>query len=200
MCCVQWDVMPEHFFEKSQTVTEEVHRVFQIIWKSWMVTVVLGMPYVCQQCGHRLTRATWSKIGCPMTWTCFGPRSSSPRIARIWIPPDYHVRSVVGRVANKTSHPSVTSLLTAIEGAFTDSALLMRAYERLRPRMEAVIADDGRCIESFYSRDIPLFDCEEIFYFICILCQSICFKRESLVCPDLWAASCINTSPEMWIQ
>jgi len=63
-------------------------------------------------------------------------------------PLDY-VWSVVERVTNKSRHPNVTSLWTAIEATFVDidSATLQRACERFRSRIEAVIEADGDYIE-----------------------------------------------------
>jgi len=62
---------------------------------------------------------------------------------------DYYVWSVVERVTNKSRHPNVTSLRTAIEAAFADinSATLQHACERFRSRIEAVIEADRGYIE-----------------------------------------------------
>ncbi|KYN10983.1 hypothetical protein ALC57_16867 [Trachymyrmex cornetzi] len=64
-------------------------------------------------------------------------------------PLDYYVWGVVERVTNKSRHPNVTSLRTAIEAAFIgmDSATLQHACERFRQRIEAVIQANGRYIE-----------------------------------------------------
>ncbi|KYN15565.1 hypothetical protein ALC57_12218 [Trachymyrmex cornetzi] len=64
-------------------------------------------------------------------------------------PMDYYVWSVVERVTNKSRHPNVTSLRTAIQAAFVgmDSATLQRACERFRQRIETVIQANGRYIE-----------------------------------------------------
>jgi len=50
---------------------------------------------------------------------------------------------------NKSRHPNVTSLRTAIEVAFADidSVTLQRACERFRSRIEAVIEADGGYIK-----------------------------------------------------
>ncbi|KYN28030.1 hypothetical protein ALC57_02559, partial [Trachymyrmex cornetzi] len=64
-------------------------------------------------------------------------------------PLDYYVWSVVERVTNKSRHPNVTSLRTAIEAVFVgmDSATLQRACERFRQRIEAVIQANGGYIK-----------------------------------------------------
>jgi len=64
-------------------------------------------------------------------------------------PLDFYVWSEVERVTNKSRHPNVASLRTAIEAAFTDMDrdTLKRACARFRPRMEAVIQASGGYIE-----------------------------------------------------
>lgn len=64
-------------------------------------------------------------------------------------PLDYYVWSVIERVTNKSRHPNVTSLRTAIEAAFAgmDRAALQRACDRFGSRIEAVIQVNGRYIE-----------------------------------------------------
>ncbi|KYM94846.1 hypothetical protein ALC62_14441 [Cyphomyrmex costatus] len=64
-------------------------------------------------------------------------------------PLDYYVWSVVERVTNKSRHPNMTSLRTAIKPAFVgmDSVTLQRACERFRPRIDAVIQANGGYIE-----------------------------------------------------
>ena len=61
----------------------------------------------------------------------------------------YYVWNVVERVTNKSRHPNVTSLRTAIEAAFVgmDSAILQRACERFRSRIETVIQSNGGYIK-----------------------------------------------------
>jgi len=62
-------------------------------------------------------------------------------------PLDYYVWIVVERVMNKSRHPNVKSLRTAIKAAFVDidNATLQRACGRFR--IEAVIEADGGYIE-----------------------------------------------------
>jgi len=64
-------------------------------------------------------------------------------------PLDYYAWSAVERVTNKSRHPNVMPLRTAIQAAFADidSVTLQRAYERFRLRIEAVIEADGDYIE-----------------------------------------------------
>ncbi|XP_032684281.1 uncharacterized protein LOC116850289 [Odontomachus brunneus] len=78
------------------------------------------------------------------------------RVARCWPPNspdlnplDYYVWSVIERVTNKSRHPNVTSLQTAIEAAFAniDKDALQRACQRFRMRIEAVIEAKGGYIE-----------------------------------------------------
>ncbi|XP_032682253.1 uncharacterized protein LOC116849323 isoform X2 [Odontomachus brunneus] len=78
------------------------------------------------------------------------------RVARCWPPNspdlnplDYYVWSVIERVTNKSRHPNVTSLQTAIEAAFAniDKDALQRACQRFRMRIEAVIKAKGGYIE-----------------------------------------------------
>jgi len=59
-------------------------------------------------------------------------------------PLDYYMWSVVERITNKSRHPKVTSLRTAIKAADINSATLQRACERFRSRIEAMIeVDEG---------------------------------------------------------
>ncbi|XP_032668322.1 uncharacterized protein LOC116842765 [Odontomachus brunneus] len=62
---------------------------------------------------------------------------------------DYYVWSVIERVTNKSRHPNVTSLQTAIEAAFAniDKDALQRACQRFRMRIDAVIEAKGGYIE-----------------------------------------------------
>jgi len=64
-------------------------------------------------------------------------------------PLDYYVWRVVERVTNKSRHPNVTSLRTAVEAAFADidSVTLQRACECFRSRIEAVIEADESYIK-----------------------------------------------------
>jgi len=66
-------------------------------------------------------------------------------------PLDYYAWSVVERITNKSRHPNVTSLRTAIEAAFADidSATLQRVCERFRSRIEAVIEVDGAILNNY---------------------------------------------------
>lgn len=144
------DVMPPHFFEKGQTITKEVYlRVLQAVVKPWMVTVASGRPYVFQQDGAPAHTShlvqNWLSDNLDMFWSKEFWPPNSPDLN----PLDYYVWSVVERVTNKTRHPNVASLRAAIEAAFRnmDSAVLTRACERFRPRMEAVIAAEGGYIE-----------------------------------------------------
>jgi len=144
------DVMPPHFFEKGQTVTKEVYlRVLTNVVKPWMVTVVSGRQYVFQQDGAPAHTShlvqNWLSDNVDMFWSKEFWPPNSPDLN----PLDYYVWSVVERVTNKTRHPNVASLRTAIEAAFTnmDSAVLKRACGRFRTRMEAVIAAKGDYIE-----------------------------------------------------
>jgi len=84
-------------------------------------------------------------------WGCQDKTSCSPRLP-FWPPNspdlnplDYYVWSVIERITNKSLHPNVTSLRTAIEAAFVgmDSATLQRACDCFRPRIEAVIQANG---------------------------------------------------------
>ena len=80
-------------------------------------------------------------------WGCQDKPSCSPRLS-FWSPNspdlnplDYYVWSVVERVTNKSRHLNMTLLRTAIETVFVGmgSVTLQRAFERFKPRIEAVI-------------------------------------------------------------
>lgn len=152
LCVVssEGDVMPPHFFEKGQNVTKEVYLgVLQTAIKPWIVAVASGRPYVFQQDGAPAHTShlvqNWLSDNVDMFWSKEFWPPNSPDLN----PMDYYVWSVVERVANKTRHPNVTSLRAAIEAAFTnlDRALLKRACDRFRSRIEAIIAADGGYIE-----------------------------------------------------
>jgi len=72
------------------------------------------------------------------------------------------VWSVVERVINKSRHPNVMSLRTAIEAAFADIDSVTLQCERFRLRIEAVIETDGDYIE-LYSVGTHYMICKRIF-------------------------------------
>ncbi|KYM97904.1 hypothetical protein ALC62_11250 [Cyphomyrmex costatus] len=119
--------MPLHFFKKREIVTKEMYlHVFQQDGAGFIRVIFSDNVNIF-----------WSKKFWPL---------NSPDLN----PLDYlHVWSVVERVTNKSRHPNVTSLRTAIEAAFVgmDSATLQRTCERFRPRIEAVIQANGGYIE-----------------------------------------------------
>ena len=106
--------------------------------KPWMKTVASRRPYVFQPV-HRFIRVIWFEINFQTTSICFGPRNSGLPNSPDLNPLNYYIWSVIERVTNKSWHPNVTSLRTAIEAAFVsmDSATLQRACERFR--IEAII-------------------------------------------------------------
>jgi len=114
-----------------------------------METVASGRPYVFQQddapshTSHLVQN--WLSDNIDMLWSKEFWPPNSPDLN----PLDCYVWSVVERDTNRSRHPNMTSLRTAIETAFADidSATLQRACERFRSRIEAVIETDGGYIE-----------------------------------------------------
>jgi len=144
------DVMLPHFFKEGEIVTKEMYlRVLMDVVKPWMETVASGRPYIFQQdCAPAHTShlvQNWLSDNVDMFWSKEFWPPNSPDLN----PLDYHVWSVVERIINKSQHPNVTSLRTAIETAFVDmnSATLQRACERFRSRIEAVIQANGGYID-----------------------------------------------------
>lgn len=73
---------------------------------------------------------------------------------------------------------------TASESVFINmnSALLKRAREHFRPRMDVVIAANGEYMEQFYSWDVPIFCVQKnfIFHFYSVL-MNLFEKKFSLI-------------------
>lgn len=147
--------MPPHFFQKKETITKEVYlRVLSTVVKPWMDTVAAGRPYfpyvtIFQQDGAPAHTShlvqNWLSDNVDMFWSKDFWPPNSPDLN----PLDYYVWSVIERVTNKSRHPNVTSLQTAIEAAFAniDKCALQRACQRFRTRLEAVIEAKGGYIE-----------------------------------------------------
>jgi len=101
-------------------VTKEVYvNVLASVVKPWMETVASGRLYVIQQ------RAPAHTIHLIQNWfsdniDIFWSKEFWPPNSLDLNPLDYYVWSVVERVTNKTRHPNVTSLRTAIKTAFVD--------------------------------------------------------------------------------
>jgi len=147
------DVMPPYFFKNKETVTKEVYvNVLASVMKLWMEIVASGRPYVFQQDdAHQMAHTShlvqnWLSDNIDIFWFKEFWPPNSPDLN----PLDYYVWSV--ERVTKSRHPNVTSLRIAIEAAFVeirniDSAILQRACERFRSRIEAVIEADGGYIE-----------------------------------------------------
>jgi len=143
--------MPPHFFKKGETVTK---RSIFACSDGYSEAVdgncdVWNRPYVFQQDGAPVYTShliqNWLSDNVDMFWSKEIWPPNNPDLN----PLDYYVWNVVERITNKSQHPNVTSLRTAIEAAFVgmDSATLQRACERFRPRIEAVIQTNGGYIE-----------------------------------------------------
>lgn len=138
------------FFRTGETVTKEVYvRVLTNVVKPWIETMTSGRPYIFQQNGAPAHTShlvqNWLSDNMDMFWSKEFWPLNSPDLN----PLDYYVWSVVERVTNKSRHPNVTSLQTAIEAAFAnlDKEVLQRACERFRKRILAVIQTEGGYIE-----------------------------------------------------
>jgi len=113
------DVMPPHFLKNKETVTKKVNVLASVV-KPGMKTVASGKPYVFQQddasahTSHLIQN--WLSDNIDMFWFKEFWPPNNPDLN----PLDYYVSSVVERVTNKSRHPNVMSLRTAIKTAFAD--------------------------------------------------------------------------------
>ncbi|KYN38469.1 hypothetical protein ALC56_07146, partial [Trachymyrmex septentrionalis] len=105
----------------------------------------VGRPYVFQQDGASTYTShliqNWLSDNVDMFWSKEFWPPNSPDLNSL----NYYVRSVIERVSNKSRHPNVTSLRTAIEAVFVrmDSVTLQRVWQHFRPRIEAIQANGG---------------------------------------------------------
>ena len=144
------DVMPPHFFKKSQTISKEVYvEALATIVKPWITQVAAGRRYIFQQDGapahtSRLVQ-NWCDEHLDMFWSKDFWPPSSPDLN----PLDYYCWGAVERHSNKRTHPNVESLCNAIIDACTnmDRQHVQNACNRFRSRIEAVIEAEGGYIE-----------------------------------------------------
>lgn len=142
------DVMPPHFF--TQNVNKEVYlAVLQDVVKPWIETVTNGRPHVFQQDSAPAHTAcivqSWMEDDFDMFWPKEIWSPSSPDAN----PLDYCLWGVVEMQANKCRHPDVDHLKAAIvqEMGNLPRTQVVKACERFRPRLEAIIAANGGYIE-----------------------------------------------------
>lgn len=144
------DVMPPFFFQRGLRVNaSEYIKVLEDTVKPWMDGVANGRPYVFQQDSapaHK-ARATqnWLADNVPYHWSPELWPPSSPDLN----PLDYYVWGVVERETNARPHNTIQSVKDTVYDVMTNMsrAHLVKACERFRPRIEAVIAAEGGFIE-----------------------------------------------------
>lgn len=143
------DVMPPYFFSKGLKISAEVYlTVLRNVVKPWMDKVAAGRHYVFQQDGApaHTAKATqiWLKANVPELWEKEVWPPSSPDCN----PLDYYVWSMVEKDVNQHYHTSVDSLKNKIQEVMTnlDKQVLVKACQRFRRRVEAVIDAEGSFI------------------------------------------------------
>ena len=113
-------------------------------------------------------------------------------------PLDYYVQNVVERVTNKSRHPNVTSLRTAIEAEFVgmDSATLYHtvranASDRdQKPSLKLMEDISNNCV----LQGSPKCYVKEFFVIFNFLLKTFCLKKLFDFCPDFGNALCISVT------
>lgn len=146
----QGHVMPPYFFSRAETVTKEVYlRVLQTVMKPWMDRVSDGNPYVFQQDGAPAHTSRMVQDWLSSNVNMFWPKEFWPPNSPDLNPMDYYVWSAVELRSNKERHPNTASLTLAIKRAFRalPKHIVKKACCSFRPRLEAVVANNGGYIE-----------------------------------------------------
>jgi len=115
--------------EQSLRVLMNVVKLHFHGWKLWRPENLYIRPYIFQQ--NSSYESFDSKFALRQRYVLVqgilaSQQSRFKSLRLLW--------SVMERVTNKSRHPNVMLLRTAIEAAFMDSATLQRACERFRPR------------------------------------------------------------------
>jgi inhibitor of nuclear factor kappa-B kinase subunit alpha len=143
-------VMPPHFFEQGLRLNADGYvNVLQTVVKPWIDEVSDGRPYVVQQdsapCHKAKKTQDWmaDHFHDHVTPNMWPP--SSPDLN----PLDYYVWGVVERDTNQHRHNTLGSLREAVVASMANinQDHLVRACQRFRSRVEAVIRADGGYIE-----------------------------------------------------
>lgn len=144
------DVMPPHFFDKGQMVTKEVYLdILRNVVKPWMSAIAADRPYVFQQDGAPAHNSRIVQAWCEDELHAFWSKELWPPSSPDLNPLDYYCWGVIERQSNKRAHNSVDSLRAAIVDTCTNMSRdqLVKACNRFRARVEAVITAEGSWIE-----------------------------------------------------
>lgn len=143
-------VMPPHFFPQGLRVNAAAYiEVLETVVKPWIDSVRNARPYVFQQDSapaHKArTTQDWmaTHLHDHITPNLWPPNSPDLN------PLDYYTWGIVEREANRHPHTTIGSVKAAISRVMSDIPQdhVIRACQRFRSRIEAVIAATGGYIE-----------------------------------------------------
>lgn len=143
-------IMPPHFFQQGLRLNAAgYNEVLETVVKPWIDRVCDGRPYVFQQDSAPAHKAVvtqdWmaANLHDHITPNMWPPNSPDLN------PLDYYMWGVVERETNQRSHNTTDSLKAAITRVMSkiNKDHVMRACQRFRSRIEAIIAAEGGYIE-----------------------------------------------------
>jgi len=142
--------MPPYFFQPGEKVgADAYYKVLRYHVLPWLKTHYPAGNYVWTQDGAPCHTAKKVQQFCKTNFADFWPADFWPPSSPDLNPLDFAVWGVLEKATNKTPHPNLESLKTAIknEWANMSDTFLIDACKSFRRRIEAVIANNGGHIE-----------------------------------------------------